>query len=53
VYAAAQEASLPQPKVFSMKSICDYADEKKGDEYQAYAAFTSAHALRVFVETFL
>jgi nucleoside phosphorylase/CheY-like chemotaxis protein len=53
VYVAAQEAPLPQPKAFSMKSICDYADSRKNDDYQKYASFTSAQALRVFVEKYL
>ena len=53
VYAAAQESPLSQPKAFSMKSISDYADKNKGDDYQGYASFTSAQALKVFVEHYL
>jgi nucleoside phosphorylase len=53
VYSAAEEASLPQPSVFAIKSVCDFADERKNDDYQAYAAYTSAEALRIFVERFL
>jgi nucleoside phosphorylase len=53
VYAAAQESPLPQPKAFSMKSICDYADSMKNDSYQEYAAYTSVQALRVLVENYL
>lgn len=51
--AAADEAPLPQPKAFVLKSICDFADEEKTDHFQEYAAFTSASALRIFVERFL
>jgi nucleoside phosphorylase len=53
VYAAAEECPLPQPKVFSLKSVCDFADTEKSDDFQAYAAYTSASALRMFVERFL
>lgn len=53
VYAASQEAPLPQPKAFSIKGVSDYADKNKADDYQQYAAFTSTQALRVFAETYL
>jgi nucleoside phosphorylase len=53
VYAASQDARLPQPKAFSMKSICDFADGKKNDDHQRYASFTSAQSLKSFVESYL
>lgn len=53
VLAAAEASPLPQPKAFSMKSVCDFAGPDKNDAFQAYAAFTSAQALRVFVEQVL
>jgi nucleoside phosphorylase len=53
VFAAADEARLPQPKAFSIKSVCDYADADKDDDCQSYAAFTSAMALRFFMERFI
>jgi nucleoside phosphorylase len=53
VLAAADEAPLPQPKAFALKSVCDFADTDKNDEYQQYAAYTSAATLRVFVERYL
>lgn len=53
VYSAADEAPLPQPKAFSLKAVCDFADAAKNDEYQAYAAYVSATALQVFVERYL
>jgi nucleoside phosphorylase len=53
VLAAADEAPLPQPKAFALKSVCDFADTQKNDDYQQYAAYTSAAALRVFVERYL
>lgn len=33
-----------------LKSISDFADEKKGDEYQKYAAYTSAEFARYLIE---
>jgi len=53
VMAAAHDAPLPEVKAFVMKSICDFADGEKSDNYQAYAAYTSASALRSFAEKYL
>jgi nucleoside phosphorylase/CheY-like chemotaxis protein len=53
VMAAAHEAPLPEVKAFVVKSICDFADEKKTDEFQAYAAHTSAAILKAFAENYL
>ena len=53
VLAAVDESPLPQPKAFALKSVCDFADSKKDDNYQQYASYTSATALKVFVERYL
>lgn len=53
VFAAVEESLLPQPEAFSLKSVCDFADDEKDDRFQAYAAYTSANALRLFVEKYL
>lgn len=53
VYAAAAFASYPRPTAFAMKSVCDYGSKGKNDEHQAYAAYTSAQMLYVFLERFL
>ena len=53
VLAAAEECSLPQPKAFSIKSVSDFADPSKGDSHRNYAAYTSAAALKIFVERYL
>lgn len=53
VFAAAQEAPMPRPTAIILKSVCDFADEDKNDDYQDYAAFTSAETLRVFIEKYL
>lgn len=53
VFAAAQEASLPKPSVFVLKSVCDFADTAKDDSMQDYAAYTSASAFRLFLEKYI
>ena len=52
VYAAAQLASGPQPKVFAIKGICDYADPDKHDGTQRFAAFASAKIMQEYVNRF-
>jgi nucleoside phosphorylase len=50
VMAAAEYAPEPTPIGIVIKSVCDYADPEKADNWQAYAAYTSAafadHLLR-------
>lgn len=53
VYAAASEASFPRPTAFALKSVCDFANGDKDDTWQAYAAYTSAAAVRVFFERYM
>lgn len=42
VYYAARWAIKPKPKYIAIKSICDFADTKKNDDFHNYASFTSA-----------
>lgn len=49
IFLAAAKASRPQPKALVVKSICDYANSEKSDQYQSFAAFTSSR----FVEYLL
>lgn len=42
VFYAAYNCFAPKPKVIVLKSICDYADGDKADDYQEYASYTSA-----------
>lgn len=49
VFYAANNSSEPKPKVFSIKSVCDFADAEKNDDYQPYSAFTSARFMHYFV----
>ena len=51
VFAAADEAPLPRPIPFVIKSVVDFADKHKEDSHQAYAAYTSVSVLRRFAET--
>lgn len=53
VFAAANDAPHPQPKVIVLKSVCDFANSAKNDNYQDYAAYTSAQAFRLLVEDHL
>ena len=47
VYYAAKWAVTPKPRFLALKSVCDFADEKKDDRYHPYASYTSA---KVFIE---
>ena len=42
VMAAVEYSISPKPKAIAIKSVCDYADEHKNDDWQKYAAYTSA-----------
>lgn len=50
LYAASFGAGSPRPTAFAIKSVCDFADAKKGEEMRTYAAYTSASALQAFFE---
>lgn len=53
VMYAVKESPLPKPKGLIVKSVCDYADEEKSDQYQKFAAFTSAQFAKLLYENFL
>ena len=50
VALAANLSSLTPPKSIIMKSVCDFADPKKNNEWQDYAAYTSAQLAMKFIE---
>lgn len=52
VYACNQ-ASDPKPIPIIIKSICDFADSEKGDDYQRFAAYTSCEFAKLLYEKFL
>lgn len=42
VMAAVEYAVSPAPISVTIKSVCDFADQEKGDNWQKYASYTSA-----------
>jgi nucleoside phosphorylase/CheY-like chemotaxis protein len=52
MYAAARDCPPPSPVAFGVKSVCDFADHAKSDEYQAYAAHVSARVFGAFCERY-
>jgi nucleoside phosphorylase len=42
VFYSSSNSLKPKPKVISIKSVCDFANEDKNDSFQDYAAYTSA-----------
>ncbi|MBQ0921404.1 response regulator [Hydrogenophaga aromaticivorans] len=42
VMAASEYAISPSPMSIAIKSVCDFADKEKRDDWQSYAAYTSA-----------
>jgi nucleoside phosphorylase len=53
IFAAANDARKPQPSPIVLKSVADYADEGKRDDYHAFAAYTSSRALRLLIEEYV
>lgn len=51
-YAAAH-AVEPRPKAIIAKSICDFADERKTDKYQRFAAYTSCEFVKLMIDEIL
>lgn len=51
VFYACKNSSKPRPKTFfSLKSISDFADNNKNDNFQEYASYTSASLLFYFLK---
>jgi len=46
VYVAARDCSPPNPIAFGIKSVSDYADDTKDDDYQPYASHAVRELLR-------
>ncbi|WP_338050303.1 histidine kinase [Rhizobium mesosinicum] len=53
VAAAAQGSARPRPKFLVIKGVSDFADEKKDDDFQEYAASVSAQFLYRAAKEFL
>lgn len=45
VFAAGAGCGKPRPRCLVAKSVSDFADKDKGDDYQAYAAYTSVNVI--------
>ncbi|MCE7565909.1 hypothetical protein LZS85_07290 [Aliivibrio fischeri] len=52
LYAACDSINNPKPEFFCIKSICDFANEAKNDNYQHYSSYISASIFDLFVNTF-
>ena len=50
---AVKQAPAPRPMGLVIKSVCDYADEEKSDQYQKFAAYTSAQFAKLLYEKHL
>ena len=53
VMFACQAAPLPRPVPIVAKAVCDHGNSKKNDNYQAYAAYTSARVFEEFAIRYL
>jgi nucleoside phosphorylase len=50
---AACHAIEPKPKVIIAKSVCDFADDRKDDNYQKFASYTSSGFVKDLIEKVL
>jgi hypothetical protein len=48
VYLACRLCTQPRPLAIAAKSVCDFGAPPKTNEYQRYAAFTSANFIYEF-----
>lgn len=53
VVYAANHATAPKPIPIIAKSVCDFADLSKSDDYQRYAAYSSCEFAKFLYENFL
>lgn len=42
IFLTASKAPAPRPKALVVKSVCDYANDEKSDDFQKFASFTSS-----------
>ncbi|MBB2758121.1 UNVERIFIED_ORG: nucleoside phosphorylase [Xanthomonas campestris] len=52
VSSACAMAGSPRPLFAGVKSVCDLADEKKNDNFQAYASYTSAKVIEELIRRY-
>lgn len=53
VVYAAYHATKPKPVPIIVKSVCDFANNDKSDDYQKFAAYTSCQFAKLLYEKFL
>ena len=53
VVYAANHATEPRPKAIIAKSVCDFADSRKSDVYQRFAAYTSCEFIKLMLDEIL
>lgn len=53
VVYAANHAVEPKPYAIVAKSICDFADDRKSDVYQKFAAYTSCEFVKLMIDEVL
>lgn len=53
VMYAVKQAPVPRPAGLVIKSVCDYANDEKSDQYQKFAAYTSAQFAKFLYEKYL
>ena len=53
VVYAATNASEPKPYPIIIKSVCDFANSEKSDDFQKFAAYTSSEFAKLLVEDYL
>jgi len=49
LFYSANNGFNPKPKAMAIKSVCDFGDKEKADNFQNYAAFTSAQFMYDFI----
>lgn len=50
---AVTHAVEPRPKAIIAKSVCDFADSRKSDKYQKFAAYTSCEFVKLMIDDIL
>ncbi len=50
---AVSHAVEPRPKAIIAKSVCDFADSRKSDKYQKFAAHTSCEFVKLMIDEIL
>lgn len=50
VMSAIKYATEPRPTAICIKSVCDFGDEEKNDQWQDYASYTSANFMDILIK---